>query len=81
MLIAPRLKVPPCLGMLHGQPGGNALGLQPLGHRSSEIGLEGADPLLCLITLLDGLVALLAGRAMLRAESFYTLAQLISLPA
>ena len=43
--------------------------------------LEGADPLACLVALSDGLVALLAGRAMLRAESFYTLVQLISLPA
>ena len=65
MLIALRLNVPPRLSELHGQPGGNALGLQPSGYHGSELGLEGANPLLCLIVLSDGLVTLLAGHATL----------------
>lgn len=65
MFVALCLKVPLCLGKLHRQLSGNALGLHPLGHRDFELGLKGAYPLLRLIALSDGLVALLAGRAML----------------
>ena len=65
MLVALCLKAPPRLGELCGQPGGDALGLQPLGCHGSELGLEGANSLLCLVTLVDGLVTLLMGHAML----------------
>ena len=48
-----------------------------LGRRISELGLEGADLLLCIIALLaslvtlsDGLVMLLVSRAMLRVKPF-----------
>ena len=58
MLVALRLKDPPRLGKLRDQPGGDALGLQPLGYRGSKIVLQGADSLLCLVALSDGLVAL-----------------------
>ena len=74
MLIALRLKDPPHLGQLSDQPSGNALDLQPLGYRGSKIGPKGADLLMCLVALLDGLVALLEGCAVLRAKSLYSLA-------
>ena len=45
MLIALRLKDPPCLGKLCDQPSGDTLGNQPLGYLSSKISPEGADPL------------------------------------
>ena len=65
MLVALLLKDPLHLGEFRDQPGGDALSLQPLGCRSSELGLEGANPLMCLIVLSDGLVTLPAGRATL----------------
>ena len=74
MLVALRLKAPPCLGELRGQPGRNALGLQPPGCCGSKLGLEGTDPLLGLIALSNGLVVLPMGRAMLRAEHLRGLA-------
>ena len=81
MLVTLRLKAPPRPGELHRQSGGNALGLQPLGHHGSELSLEGADHLLHLIALLDGLVTLLVGHATLRVEPPYNLEQLVSLLA
>ena len=65
VLVALHLKVPPRLGKLCGKPSGNALGLQPLGHRGSELGLEAANPLLLLVVFSDCLVVLLAGHATL----------------
>ena len=69
-LIALHLKIPPCLGEIHGQPGRNAFGLQLLGHRICKLILEGADLLLRiimlqvgLVTLSEGLVALLMSHA------------------
>ena len=80
VLITLSLKNHPHLGELHAQPSRDALSLQPSGHCGSKIRLEGADPLTCLVALSDSLVVLLVGRAMLQAESFYSLAELISLP-
>ena len=80
MLVTLSLKNPPHLGELHAQPSRDVLGLQPLGHRDSKICLEGANHLMHLITLSDDLVALLADRAMLRAESFCGLMILVLLP-
>ena len=74
MLITLSLKIPPHLGEIRPQPGRDALGLQPSGHHDSKIRPEGADPLTRLVALSDGLVALLTGRAALRAESFCGLA-------
>ena len=74
MFIALRLKGPPRLSELCGQPGGDALGRQRPGHRGSGLGLEGANPLLRLVALSDGLVMLPAGRTMLRAEPLRGLA-------
>ena len=65
MLIALLLKDPLRLGKLRDQPGGDALSLQPSGYRGSELSLEEADPLLRLIALSDGMVALPTGRAVL----------------
>ena len=50
-LIALHLKIPPCLGEIHGQLGRNAFGLQLLGHRICKLILEGADLLLRIIVL------------------------------
>ena len=87
-LVALRLKIPPRLGEVHGQPGRDALSLQLLGHRISELSLEGANLLLRviallagLVTILEGLIALLDSRAMLRAEPLRGLEQLIPLLA
>ena len=81
MLITLGLKNPPHLDKLRAQPGRDALGLQPSGHHGSNIRPEGADPLTRLIALLNGLVVLLVDRAVLRVEPFYSLEQLVSLPA
>ena len=64
-LVALRLKFPPCLGEVHGQPDRDALGLQLLGSHVFELDLEGANLLLCVVALLEGLVALLMSHAML----------------
>ena len=80
-LVALCLKIPPCLGEVHGQPGRDALGLQLLGHHIFELGLEGADLLLCVGALLAGLVMLLASHAMFQAEPLCGLEQLIPLLA
>ena len=50
-LVALRLKIPPRLGKVHGQPGRNAFGLKLLDRRVSKLGLEGADLLLRIVTL------------------------------
>ena len=65
MLVTLGLKSTPHLGKLHTQPGRDALGLQPSGHRDSKIPPEGADHLTLLVALSDGLVALIMDRAML----------------
>ena len=80
-LITLRLKIPPRLGEVHGQPGKNVLGLQLLGHRISKLGLEGANLLLHIIALLEGLVTLLTSHATLRAEPLCILEELIPLLA
>ena len=64
-LVALRLKIPPHLGELHGQPDRDALVLQLMGRRISELGLEGTDLLLHVVVLLAGLVTLLEGLVML----------------
>ena len=77
MLVTLGLKSPPHLGKLRAQPGRDALGLQPSGYHGSKIGTEGADPLTCLITLSNGLVTLLMGRAVVQEEPLRNQAQLI----
>ena len=67
-LVALRLKKTPRVGEIRGQSGSGTLGLQLLGSRGLQLGLEGADPLLRLITLSDSLVALPVGHAVLRAK-------------
>ena len=57
-LVALRLKIPPRLSEVHGQPDRNPLGLQLLGCHIFELGLEGADLLLHVVALLVGLVML-----------------------
>jgi hypothetical protein len=74
VLVALRMKAPPRLGELRGQPDGDALNLQPSGCHSFKLGLAGANPLLRLITLSDSLVTLPAGHTVLRAEPFRGLA-------
>ena len=87
-LVALGLKIPPRLGEVHGHPNRDALGLQLLGRRIFELGLEGADLLLHVITLLaslvmlsEGLVTLLVSHTMLQAEPLRGLEQLILLLA
>ena len=80
MLIAFDLKKPPHLGEFRPQPGRNFLGLQPLGHRISKIHPEGPGLPTRLIALSDGPIVLLAGRAALRAKSFFGPACLVPLP-
>ena len=87
-LVTLRLKISPRRGEIHSQPGRNALSLQLLGHHAFELGLEGADLLLCVVALLLGLVplseslvALLASHTMLRVEPLHDLDQLIPLLA
>jgi len=65
VLITLRLKDPPHLGQLRGQPSGNALGLQPSGYHGSKIGPKGFYLTKHLVALSDGLVTLLEGRAVL----------------
>ena len=81
MLIAFDLKKPPHLGEIGAQSGRSFLGLQPSGHRDSKIHPEGLGLLMCFVALLDGSVTLLTGGAVLRAKSFFSLAQLVPLPA
>ena len=73
------MKKTPRLGQIRGQSSSGALGLQLLGFHGLELSLEGADPLLCLIALSDGLVALPMRHAVLGVEPLRGLAQLISL--
>ena len=80
MIITLSLKNPPHLGELYAQPGRDVLGLQPSGHGDSKIRPEGVDHLTRLVVLLNGPVTLLAGRAVLRAKSFFSSAQLVQLP-
>ena len=79
VLITLGLKNPPHFGELLAQPGRDALGLQPSGHRGSKIRLEGANHLTRLVALSDGLVTLLVDHPTLRAKSFCSLAQLVLL--
>ena len=80
-LIALRLKKAPRLSEIYDQSSSGTLGLLLLGSCGLQLSLEGADPLLCLVTLSDGPVALPAGRATLRAEPLRNMAQLVSLRA
>ena len=63
-LVALRLKVPPCLSELCGQTDRDTLSLQPLGCCGSKLGLERANLLLRLVSLSNGLVALLVAHSM-----------------
>ena len=67
-LITLCLKFSPSLGEIHSQPARNALGRQLLGCLPFELGMEGADFLLCVIALLAGLVTLLESLVMLLAS-------------
>ena len=80
MLVTLGLKSPPHLSKLRAQPSRDALGLQPLGHRGSKIRPEGVNHLIRLVALSNGPVVLLTDHAALRAEPFYSLEQLVSLP-
>ena len=78
------MKISPHLGKIHSQPGRNVLGRQLLGHLPFELGLQGADLLLCvvallvgLVMLLESLVALLISRTVFRAKPLHGLDQLI----
>ena len=73
-LVTLRLKKTPRLGEIHGQSGSSTLGLQLLGFHGLKLSLEGPDPLLCLVALSDGLVALPAGHATLRAKPLRSMA-------
>ena len=73
MLITLCLKNPSHFSELLAQPGRDALGFQPTGHRCSKICPEEVDHMICLVTLSNGLVKLLADHAALRAEPFYSL--------
>ena len=64
-LVTLRLKIYPHLGKIHSQLDRNALGLQLLGRLPFDLGLEGADLLLRVITLLVGLVTLSESLVML----------------
>ena len=82
------LKISPHLSEIHSQPRRNALSLQLLGRLPFELGLEGADLLLCvvallvgLVTLLESLVTLLVSRTTFRAKPLYGLDLLIPLLA
>jgi len=87
-LVTLRLKISPHLGEIHSQPGRNALDLQLLGRLPLELGLEEADLLLRVVTLLAGLVmlseslvVLLASCVAFRVEPLRCLDQLILLLA
>jgi len=81
MLVTLGLKNPPHFGELLAQPGRDALGLKPSGHRDSKIRPEGVDHLIRLIVLSDSSITLLIDRVALRVEPFCSLEQLVSLPA
>ena len=64
-LIALARKKTPHLDEIRGQSGSGTLGLQLLVFHGLQLGLEGDDPPLRLVALLDGLVGLPTGCAML----------------
>ena len=75
------LKGPLHLGEFRAYPNRNFLSLQPSSHRVSKIRPEGPGLPTCLITLSDDPIALLMGRVVLRAKSFFGPVQLVPLPA
>jgi len=80
-LIALRLKNTPRFGEIPGKSDSGALGLKLLSLCGIKLSLEGADPLLRLVTLPHGLVTLPVDRTALQPKPLRGLALLVSLPA